>query len=53
LKPALEALSEIGHNRKIFFLTAWLNAFIDGQQSPAGQAAVHRYLRTPAVDCGL
>jgi aminopeptidase N len=53
LKPALEALPEIKRNRKIFFLMAWLGAFIDGQQSPAAQAEVHEYLRTATIDQDL
>jgi aminopeptidase N len=53
LKPALEALPEIKSNRKIFFLMAWLGAFVDGQQSPAAQAEVHQYLRTATLDQDL
>ncbi|HUI42051.1 MAG TPA: M1 family aminopeptidase [Terriglobia bacterium] len=53
LKPALEALPEIKRNRKIFFLMAWLGAFVDGQQSAAAQAEVHRYLRTAPLDRDL
>lgn len=50
LKPALEALPQIKRDRKIFFLVAWLTAFIDGQQSPAAQAQVDAYLRTANLD---
>jgi aminopeptidase N len=53
LKPALEALSEIKRNRKIFFLMAWLSAFVEGQQSPEAQAEVHQYLRTATLDRDL
>jgi aminopeptidase N len=53
LKPALKALPEIKRNRKIFFLMAWLSAFIEGQQSPEAQAEVHHYLRTATLDQDL
>lgn len=53
LKPALEALPQIKRERKIFFLVAWLNAFIDGQQSPAAQAEVSNFLRTTTLDQDL
>jgi len=53
LKPALEALPEIKRDRKIFFLMSWLNAFIDGQQSPEARAEVHQYLGTAAIDPDL
>jgi aminopeptidase N len=53
LKPALEALPQIKHERKIFFLLVWLNAFIDGQQSVEAQAQVHEFLRRAALDKDL
>ena len=53
LKPALEALPQIKRERKIFFLLAWLNAFIGGQQSAEAQAQVHEFLRTEALDKDL
>jgi aminopeptidase N len=53
LKPALEALPEIKRNRKIFFLVAWLSAFVEGQQSPEAQTEVHQYLRTATLDRDL
>jgi aminopeptidase N len=53
LKPALEALPQVKRERKIFFLMAWLDAFIGGQQSPAAQAQVHAFLRTPGLDPDL
>lgn len=46
LKPALDALPQVKRERKIFFLVAWLNAFIEGQQSAASDAVVHDFLRT-------
>ena len=53
LKPALEALPKIKQERKIFFLLAWLNAFIEGQQSPDAQAQVHEFLRSTPLDRDL
>jgi len=53
LKPALEALPQIKRDRKIFFLVDWLNAFIDGQNSPAADEEVHDYLRTASLDPDL
>ena len=50
LKPALEALPQIKRERKIFFLLAWLNAFIGGQESPAAQAEVYKFLQTAELD---
>jgi aminopeptidase N len=53
VKPALEALPQIKGDRKIFFLVDWLNAFIDGQHSPAADAEVHQYLRTASLEPDL
>ena len=53
LEPALEALPEIKRDRKIFFLVAWLDAFMDGQQSPAALATVQHYLATANPDPDL
>jgi aminopeptidase N len=53
LKSALEALPQIKRERKIFFLEDWLNAFIDGQQSPGAQAEVYGYLRSAEIDADL
>ncbi len=44
LKLALDALPRIKRDRKIFFLGAWLGAFVDGQHSAEAQAAVHAWL---------
>ncbi len=44
LRPALAALPQIEVQRKIFFLVAWLDAFIGGQHSRQADAIVHRYL---------
>ncbi|MGB6899905.1 MAG: M1 family aminopeptidase [Candidatus Acidiferrum sp.] len=53
LKPALDALPQIKRDRKIFFLLGWLNAFIEGQQSPAAQAQVRDFLATAPLDKDL
>ena len=53
LKPALEALPQVKHERKIFFVLAWLNAFIGGQQSGAAQAQVREFLSNGALDSDL
>jgi len=53
LRPALDALPQVKRERKIFFLLAWLNAFIDGQQSPAAQAQVHEFLKAANLDHDL
>jgi len=53
LKPALDALPQVKQQRKIFFLLAWLNAFVGGQQSPEAQKQVHDYLATAPLDKDL
>lgn len=53
LKPALEALPQVKSQRKIFFVLAWLGAFIGGQQSAASDAQVHDWLKTAAIDPDL
>ncbi|HEU4415333.1 MAG TPA: M1 family aminopeptidase [Candidatus Angelobacter sp.] len=53
LRQALDALPQVKRERKIFFLLAWLNAFIDGQQSGAAQKQVHEFLETAALDKDL
>ena len=53
LKPALEALPQIKRERKIFFLLAWLEAFIGGQQSAQADAQVYDFLRMAKVDRDL
>jgi aminopeptidase N len=53
LRPALEALPQVKRERKIFFLLAWLNAFIGGQQSAAAQKQVEEYLKTAEMDKDL
>src|SRR4029077_10203214 len=53
LRPALDALPQVKRERKIFFMLAWLNAFIGGQQSAAAQKQVHDFLATAALDQDL
>jgi aminopeptidase N len=53
LKPALDALPQVKRERKIFFMLAWLNAFIGGQQSAAAQKQVHDFLDKAALDKDL
>jgi aminopeptidase N len=53
LGPALDALPQVKRERKIFFMLAWLNAFIGGQQSAAAQKQVHDYLNTAPMDKDL
>jgi aminopeptidase N len=57
LKQALDELPEIKQHRKIFFLGAWLGAFIDGQntiqRSLSAQAAVHSWLAGQNIDPDL
>jgi aminopeptidase N len=53
LDPALQVLPQIKRDRKIFFLVAWLDAFIDGQQSPASLDVVNHYLATANPDPDL
>ena len=44
LVAALDTLGWIQRNRRIFFLGAWLSAFMDGQRSPEALATVERWL---------
>jgi len=53
LEPALNALPQVKRERKIFFVLAWLGAFIDGQQSPEADAQVHAWLQTGNIDPDL
>lgn len=46
LRRALDALPRVKRERKIFFMLAWLNAFIGGQQSAAAQKEIHEFLDT-------
>src|SRR5262249_16642884 len=53
LKPALEALPQVKRERKIFFVLAWLNAFIGGQHTQAALDEVRAFLRTNKLDRDL
>jgi aminopeptidase N len=53
LKPALQALPQMKRERKIFFVLAWLNAFIGGQQSEEALAQVRDFLRLTSIDHDL
>jgi len=53
IDPALAALPQIKRDRKIFFLVAWLDAFLDNQQSPSSLATVETYLKTQQPDPDL
>ncbi|HWY68386.1 MAG TPA: M1 family aminopeptidase [Terriglobales bacterium] len=53
LKPALDALPQVKRERKIFFVLAWLGAFIGGQQSAAADAEVHDWLKANNIDRDL
>jgi aminopeptidase N len=44
LRPALERLEWIQRNRRIFFLPAWIEAFIGGQVSGEALGIVDQYL---------
>jgi aminopeptidase N len=45
LEPSLTSLPQIKRDRKIFFVLAWLNAFIGGQQSEASARQVRQWLQ--------
>ncbi len=45
LEQALTSLPQIKRDRKIFFVLAWLNAFIGGQDSAAAAGEVREWLR--------
>lgn len=53
LRRALDQLPEIKRDRKIFFLGAWLGAFLDGQASEAALEEVHGWLAQPGIDPDL
>jgi aminopeptidase N len=53
LGHALDSLPQVKRERKIFFMLAWLNAFIGGQQSAEAQKQVHDYLKTAELDRDL
>jgi aminopeptidase N len=57
LTKALNALPEVKQHRKIFFLSAWLAAFIEGQNtlqsSQEAQFTVHAWLASQKIDADL
>jgi aminopeptidase N len=53
LIQALNELPEIKQHRKIFFLMAWLGAFIEGQNSAEAQAVVQGWLDREKIDPDL
>jgi aminopeptidase N len=53
LTRALDELPDIKQHRKIFFLGAWLGAFIEGQKSGEAQSAVRAWLAGPNIDHDL
>jgi aminopeptidase N len=53
LKRALKALPQVKRERKIFFVLAWLGAFIGGQQSAKADQEVHSWLNGGKVDPDL
>ena len=53
LKRALAQLPEIKRERKIFFLGAWLGAFLGGQTGTTALDDVHAWLAQPNIDADL
>lgn len=53
LEPALTSLPQIKRDRKIFFVLAWLNAFIGGQQGDEAARTVRRWLQAHPPDPDL
>ena len=54
LRPALDSLPFIQANRRIFFLGAWLGAFLNGQTDTEALDIVQRFLREhPALPLDL
>ena len=53
LAPALAALPQVKHDRKIFFVLGWLNAFIGGQRSAAAQTEIREFLESSVLDRDL
>lgn len=53
LSEALARLPELKRTRKIFFVNAWLSAFIGGQSGPEALEAVNAHLREARLDPDL
>ena len=50
---SLDQLPEIKRDRKIFYLGAWLGAYLGGQTSPQAEAVVKQWLAQPGFDADL
>jgi aminopeptidase N len=53
LERALAALPQIKRDRRIFFVLAWLNAFIGGQDSASAASQVRQWLKAHTPDPDL
>jgi aminopeptidase N len=53
LRRALDQLPEIKRDRKIFFLGAWLSAFLNGQNSASALDIVHTWIAQSGIDPDL
>jgi aminopeptidase N len=53
LQRSLDQLPHIKRDRKIFYLGAWLSAFLSGQTSPQAEAVVKQWLAQPGIDADL
>ena len=53
LKPSLAALPQVKRERKIFFVLAWLNAFIGGQTSAEALRIAREFLGSASLDRDL
>jgi aminopeptidase N len=53
LRPALEALPRLAHERRIFFVDRWLAAFVGGQVGQVAMAEVERVLAETPLDADL
>lgn len=53
LRPALERVDWVKKNRRIFFMPAWLDAFVNGHSSPEALAIVDDFLATAELDADV
>lgn len=53
LRPALEALPGLKERRKIFFILAWLDAFIGGQPAEHAFPVIEDFLTSSSLDADL
>jgi aminopeptidase N len=53
VRRSLDQLPEIKRDRKIFFLGAWLGAFLTDQTSATAETAVQQWLAQPNIDPDL